>query len=235
MGPYSIAFPVSVKREEKNTGLVVPVGSYVKAKIVSGVQVPTGETYPALLQLDYAFIKPNNRRIDLSGCFVVAKAEGDLSTERLQMSPHSISCYGPRGMYFKREKLNGWVSDTLDNDFALNAEVKLNQGRVAQAAFAKALLDGLGSSLERNTRSIGGKGIDDEKPDVILRDSGQKVGSQVADYYLSYVKGLRPTLKVTSGRDCWVIMGTELELPYEYFKKEDSDETQFDYLTDIFK
>ncbi|MGE3682707.1 MAG: hypothetical protein AB7G93_13360 [Bdellovibrionales bacterium] len=233
-GPYSITFPVAVKREEKATGVVIPSGSYVKAKIVSGVQVPMGETYPTLLQLDYAFIKPSNRRVDLTGCFVVAKAEGDISTERLQMSPHSMSCYNARGMYFKRDKLVGWASDTRDNDFALRAEVNLNQGRVAQTAFAKALIDGLGASLERNTKSIGGKGIDDFNPDIILKDSGQKVGGMVADFYLSYLKGLRPTMKVTSGRDAWLVFGTDIELPYEYFKKEESDEAKFDFVTDIF-
>ncbi len=235
VGPYSITFPVAVAREDKPTGVVIPSGSYVKAKIVSGVQVPMGETYPALLQLDYAFVKPNNRRIDLSGCFIVAKAEGDLSTERLQMSPHSISCYNAHGMYFKRDKLVGWAADTKDNDFALRAEVNLNQGRVAQTAFAKALIDGLGQSLERGTKSMGGKGVDDQSPAVIVKEGGQQVGSMVADYYLSYLKGLRPTMKVTSGRDAWLVMGSDIELPYEFFKKEALDETNFEFVTDLFR
>ena len=234
-GPYSISFPVAVAREDKPTGVVVPTGSYVRAKIISGVQVPMGETYPALLQLDYAFVKPNNRRIDLSGCFIVAKAEGDLSTERLKVSPHAMSCYNSHGMYFKRDKLVGWASDTRDNDFGLKAEVNLNQGRVAQTAFAKALIDGLGQSLERGTKSIGGKGIDDQTPAVVLRDSGQQVGSLVADFYLSYLKGLRPTMKVTSGRDAWLVMGSDIELPYEFFKKEDSSESNFEYTVDLFR
>ncbi len=234
-GPYSITFPVAVAREDKATGVVIPTGSYVKAKIVSGVQVPMGETYPALLQLDYAFVKPNNRRVDLSGCFIVAKAEGDLSTERLQMSPHSMSCYNSHGMYFKRDKLVGWAADTKDNDFALKAEVNLNQGRVAQTAFAKALIDGLGQSLERGTKSVGGKGIDDQAPAVVLRESGQQVGSMVADFYLSYMKGLRPTMKVTSGRDAWLVLGSDVELPYEFFKKEDSGEGSFEFVTDLFR
>jgi len=235
VGPYSITFPVAVAREDKPTGVVIPSGSYVKAKIVSGVQVPMGETYPALLQLDYAFVKPSNRRIDLSGCFIVAKAEGDLSTERLQMSPHSMSCYNSQGMYFKRDKLVGWAADTKDNDFALRAEVNLNQGRVAQTAFAKALIDGLGQSLERGAKSVGGKGIDDQTPAVVLRESGQQVGSMVADFYLSYMKGLRPTMKVTSGRDAWLVMGSDIDLPYEFFKKEDSGEGNFEFITDLFR
>lgn len=234
-GPYSITFPVAVAREDKPLGVVIPSGSYVKTKVVSGVQVPMGETYPALLQIDYAFVKPNNKRIDLSGCFIVAKAEGDLSTERLQMSPHSISCYNKSGMYFKKDKLVGWAADTKDNDFALRAEVNLNQGRVAQSAFAKALIDGLGQSLERNTKSVGGKGIDDQSPSVVLKESGQQVGSMVADFYLSYIKGLRPTMKVTSGRDAWLVLGSDIELPYEFFKKEDSNENNFEFVTDLFR
>lgn len=234
-GPYSISFPVTVAREDKPLGVVVPSGSYVKTKVLSGVQVPMGETYPALLQVDYAFVKPNNKRIDLSGCFIVAKAEGDISTERLQMSPHSISCYNKSGMYFKKDKLVGWAADTKDNDFALRAEVNLNQGRVAQSAFAKALIDGLGQSLERNTKSMGGKGIEDQSPSVVLKESGQQVGSMVADFYLSYLKGLRPTMKVTSGREAWLVLGSDIELPYEFFKKEDSSENSFEFVTDLFR
>jgi hypothetical protein len=233
-GPYSISFPVAVKREEKPTGIVIPTGSYVKAKVVSGVQVPMGETYPVLLQLDFAFIKPSQRKLDLSGCFIVAKAEGDFSTERLQMSPHSMSCYNSTGLYFKKDKLVGWASDPSDNDFALKGEVNLHQGRLAQTAFAKAIIDGLGQSLERNTKSIGGKGIDDSEPQVILRDGGQKVGGMVADYYLSYLKGLRPTMKAGSGRDAWLVMGTDVELPNGFMSKEESDGNQGGTSTDIF-
>ncbi len=233
---------------EKNSGLDnlaligiqrrgVTMARRIKSNLdnIEGVQVPMGETYPALLQIDYAFVKPNNKRIDLSGCFIVAKAEGDLSTERLQMSPHSISCYNKSGMYFKKDKLVGWAADTKDNDFALRAEVNLNQGRVAQSAFAKALIDGLGQSLERNTKSVGGKGIDDQSPSVVIKESGQQVGSMVADFYLSYLKGLRPTMKVTSGRDAWLVLGSDIELPYEFFKKEDSNENNFEFVTDLFR
>lgn len=234
-GPYSITFPVAVAREDKPIGVVIPTGSYVKAKVVGGVQVPMGETYPALLQLDYAFIVPNNRRIDLSGCFIVAKAEGDFSTERMQMSPHSMTCYNKSGMYFKRDKLVGWAADTKDNDFALRADVNLNQGRVAQTAFAKALVDGLGQSLERNTKSMGGKGIDDQAPTVVLKDSGQQVGSMVADFYLTYLKGLRPTMRASSGRDTWLVLGSDVELPYDFFKKEDASENSFEFVTDLFR
>ena len=82
-GPDLIAFPV--KADAKTDGVVLPAGSYVKAKILTGVEVPEGKTYPVLMVLDFSYVAPNDNKIDLTGCFMIAKAEGDLSTERVQM------------------------------------------------------------------------------------------------------------------------------------------------------
>ena len=46
-GPGVISFPVKHKRKEE--GVTLPSGSYVKAKLMTGIDAPEGKTYPVLL------------------------------------------------------------------------------------------------------------------------------------------------------------------------------------------
>src|SRR5690606_18276334 len=76
-GPAIISFPVK-DTAPTDIGVVIPSGSYVKAKMMTGVEAPEGKNYPVLLQLDYAFVGPNRTKVDLTGCFGISKAQGDL-------------------------------------------------------------------------------------------------------------------------------------------------------------
>ena len=144
-GPDLIAFPV--KGEQKTEGVMLPAGSYVKAKILTGVEVPEGKTYPVLMVLDFSYVAPNDHKVDLSGCFMIAKAEGDLSTERVQMQATKMSCVSKRGKMFERE-VNGFVADDKDGSFAMQGKVNSKQGRVATMAFLASVVDGVGKAVQ---------------------------------------------------------------------------------------
>ena len=133
-GPAIISFPVESLTSSTVNKVIIPTGSYVKGKIMTGIEAPEGKTYPVLLQLDHAYIAPNDRRIDLSGCFMIAKAQGDLSTERVQMQATKLSCVSSSGKMFERD-INGFIADDKDNSFAVIGGVSTKQDRVAAMAF----------------------------------------------------------------------------------------------------
>ena len=97
----ALVFAVSKEAELDQTTTVLPAGSFVKARVVSGVEANTLEPYPVLLQLEYAFTGPNQSKIDLSNCFMIAKARANLSTERVIMETDTLSCVRENGEHFK--------------------------------------------------------------------------------------------------------------------------------------
>jgi hypothetical protein len=226
-GPDLIAFPV--KSETKTDAVVLPAGSYVKAKILTGVDVPEGKTYPVLMVLDFSYIAPNDHKVDLSGCFMIAKAEGDLSTERVQMQATKMSCVSKKGKMFERE-VNGFVADDKDGSFAMQGKVNSKQGRVAAMAFMAGVVDGVGKAVQaaQTTQSTNPLG---SSSSVLTGDSGKYMAAggaanaagMVAQWYLQQAQNLAPTVAVGSGRDVWIVMKDKVNLPEEFFKKERKD------------
>lgn len=238
-GPDLIAFPV--KSETKTEGVMLPAGSYVKAKILTGVDVPEGKTYPVLMVLDFSYVAPNDHKIDLSGCFMIAKAEGDLSTERVQMQATKMSCVSKKGKMFERD-VNGFVADDKDGSFAMKGQVNSKQGRVAAMAFLAGVVDGVGKAVQaaQTTQSVNPLG---GSSSVMTGDAGKyalaggasNAAGMVAQWYLQQAQNLAPTVAVGSGRDVWIVIKDKVSLPEEFFKKErkNGDEGIYSYFTRV--
>lgn len=222
--PYSVVFPVEVKASEEENGVVIGKGSRAYGKVIGGAEVPMGETYPVLIQLDHAFVMANNKKVDLKGCVLIAKSETVFATGKMKMEPDSITCYGPTGSHFTQNKIKGWFNDPKDDNFGMSAELKTNAGKKSLGVFGQSFVEGLGAAIERGSRSVGGQGVD-VRPDVVLQNSGQQAGIKAGQLFMEYLNGLKPTLKVTSGRDTWLILGSDLVIPYEFFKERQKHES----------
>ncbi len=234
-----IAFPV--KAEGKREEVVLPAGSYVKAKVLTGVDVPEGKTYPVLMVLDFSYVAPNDHKIDLSGCFMIAKAEGDLSTERVQMQATKMSCVSKKGKMFERD-VNGFIADDKDGSFAMKGKVNSKQGRVAAMAFMSGVVEGVGKAVQaaqstQSTNAFGGSTsiMTGDSTKYAVAGGASNAAGMVAQWYLQQAQSLAPTVEVGSGRDVWIVMKDKVNLPEEFFRKErmNGNESVYSYFTRV--
>ena len=242
VGAAIVSFPVK-KTKKQEISVTLPSGSFVKAKILTGVDAPQGKAYPSLLALDYAFIAPNNYRIDLSGCFVISKAQGDLSTERVQMQPTKLSCVSKTGEMFERE-VTGYVADQSDNNFALRGQLNSKQGRVMSMAFLSSIVEGIGNAVKQaqitqSTNAVGGSTsvLTGDEGKYLAAGGASNAASQVTQWYLNQAQNLLPTINVGAGQDVWVVLTDRVELPNDYFKKNKrgkNDQNEMHYLSRLF-
>jgi hypothetical protein len=223
-GPAVLSFPVESTGPRERTEIVLPVGSFVKAKLLTGVQSPEGKAYPALLELDFAHILPNKKTVDLKGCFMIAKSEGDLSTERVQMQATKLSCVARDGNFFERD-VNAFVADAVDNSFGVSGTVNTKQDRVAAMAFLSAVVEGVGSAVQmaqtsEQTSADGSsrRTLTGDKGKYIAAGGAAQAAGMVASWYLKQAENLLPTINVGSGQDVWVIMNASVDLPNAYFQ-----------------
>lgn len=224
-GSSIIAFPVKEVSKELTTGVVIPPGSYVKAKLMTGVEAPEGKTYPVLMQLDYAYIVPNKKRLDLSGCFMIAKSQGDLSTERVQMQASKLSCVSQEGKMFERD-VNGFVADDKDNSFAVMGSVSSKQDRVAAMAFLSSVVEGVGKAIQQaqttqSMNQIGGSSsiVTGSQLGYLGGGGAANAAGMVTQWYLRQAQNLLPTINIGSGQDVWIVMQETVRLPHDYFRK----------------
>ena len=224
-GPVVVTFPVKGEEKHERSEVVLPVGSYVKAKLLTGVEAPEGTPYPVLLQLDFAHILPNKKTLDLRGCFIIAKAQGDLSTERVQMQATKLSCVAKDGHMFERD-VNGFVADAVDNSFAVIGTVNTKQDRVAAMAFLSSVVDGVGKAIQmaQTTEQTSADGtsrrlLTGNQTKYIAAGGASHAAGMVAEWYLKQAQNLLPTINVGSGQDLWVVMNESVALPHAYFQK----------------
>lgn len=226
-GASIVSFPVKTSGAVylKRPSIALPTGSYVKAKLLTGVEAPEGKSYPALLQLDFAYVIPNQKRLDLAGCFIIAKAQGDLSTERVQMQAVKLSCVSKKGGFFERE-INGFVADDKDNSFAVVGSVNTKQDRVAAMAFLASVVTGISKAVQQAqttqqaTPLGGGQSIvTGDQAKFIGAGGAADAASQVTQWYLKQAQNLLPTINVGSGQDVWIVMQDSVDLPKDYFSQ----------------
>lgn len=199
---------------------VLPTGSHVKARIVSGVEANAREPYPVLLQLDYAFTGPNQTRIDLSHCFMIAKARANMSTERVMMETENLSCVLENGEHFKLEA-KGYVAGE-DNTFGATGTYISKQSQVLLAAVLASIAKNAGQAIADAQKTTSVLGID--KAATATNITGSKSafiagsalvdgGAMVAQWYLEQAKELLPSIGVGSGQDVFVVMLDTLKIP----------------------
>lgn len=237
-GPAIVSFPVKLTRKE--TGVVLPSGSYVRAKLMHGVDSMEGKPLPSLLVLDFAFVGPNQSKVDLSGCFMLAKSEANLSRERVDLQVNKLSCVSRKGKFFEKI-VNGYVIDDRDQKLSLKGKVNSKQDRVAAAAFLASVVEGAGKAIQsQNTTSattpLGGSQsiVTGDKIAHLAAGGVSNAAGLVAKWYLKHAESLKPTIEIKSGLEVWVVMNDKARLPNEYFhkaKRSNGNEKSFSYLS----
>lgn len=201
---------------------VLPLGSYVKTRVLTGVEANSDEAYPMLLQADYAFVGPNSTKVDMSGCFFISKAKGNLSTERVMGEITDMSCVRANGEHFKR-KVRGYVVGD-DSTIGVTGQLISKQGQVLAAAVIANLAKGAGDALalaqQSQTIAVGNTGsaatatnITGSTAAFVGGKAIADAGTVIANWYLNYATKLTPSIAIGSGRDIWIVMLDDVQVP----------------------
>ena len=116
--------------KEKERYAYLPLGSFVKCTLLTGVFAPTNESnpLPVLISVDEAFYGPNNTRIPLKGAFAIGKAIGDVVSKRAIIQIVSLSMALPDGKVFEHEGNLGYLAGE-DGHLGIEGTVIYNTGR----------------------------------------------------------------------------------------------------------
>ena len=240
-GPQIITFPVKAKAKPTQLGVTIPSGAFVKAKLLTGVEAPEGKALPVLMQADYAFIGPNRSRVDLSGCFMIAKSTGNLSIERVEMQVTKVSCVSKSGKMFERP-MNGYIADGSDNSFAVIGQVNSKRDRVATMSFLSSVVEGIGQAVAQTQTTTKASDVSGTTTSVtgsqaryIGATGAANAASAVTSWYLKHAEQLLPTINIGSGAEVWVILQESISLPNWYFKAHRDQSGGLSFLSNLLK
>ena len=155
---------------------------------------------------------------------MIAKSQGDLSTERVQMQATKLSCVSKSGKMFERE-VSGFIADDKDNSFAVMGSVNSKQDRVAAMAFLSSIVEGVGKAIQQSQTTqqvtpLGGSQsvLTGNQMESIGAGGASSAAGMVTQWYLNQAQNLLPTINVGSGQDIWIVMQDTVKLPNDFFR-----------------
>jgi conjugal transfer pilus assembly protein TraB len=212
--------------EEKKT-VYLPSGTTLKGKIINSFPAPVGgERFPAvLIELDGYARLPNNYRLDLSRCLVIAKGEGSYVLERAKLETYKLSCIlkngkvievSPKGMVVSGEDgLEGVKGKFLN----INREQMLTYlGGTTISGFFSALQQG---QVEKITTPSGTTTNIKDELRYALYGSLAQTWNEFARFYLEEAKKIVPVVVVQAGVPVYIVFvdGVSLEVSVDEIKK----------------
>lgn len=222
-----------IKIEEKAPGkryVYLPLGSFVKCTLLSGVYAPANESnpLPVLVSIDEAFYGPNNTRIPLKGAFAIGKAVGDVVSKRAIIQVVSFSTVLPDGKVFEHEANLGYLADS-DGRLGIQGELIYNTGRQLSLDFLSGFLAGGSEALSQAETSTVTGAYGQTSKNVTgntgrysmfsgLADSAQGM----SDYYQKQLESMIPAVKIEAGKKAVLVIqkGVQiegLEAPHDNF------------------
>lgn len=208
-------------------------GSFVRGITLSGMDAPTStgaqtNPYPILISVDQLAAMPNDRTMDIRGCFMQASGYGDLSSERAYLRLETISCIVNRdGREFVIDgHMKGYVVDN-DGKVGMRGKLVTKSGQ----ALSRALLAGLASGIAQafspskvpalNLKTNGDSSTTYQMPtpgqvgEVAALQGASNAMTLLANYYISLAEQMYPVVEVGAGRPVEVVVTKGFTVAYE--------------------
>ncbi len=196
------------RAQGQNVKNYIPAGSFVKATLLSGVYAGTGPDAPTtptpvLLSIKNDTVLPNDWNADLTGCFLMGNATGELSSERVQIRLERLSCVRQSGDVIDL-RVKGLVTGE-DGKVGLHGRLVSRNGKAIASAVGMGFLSGLGQAVSLSAQEV----RDGSNYDTVHVSNPWKAGfgkgaadsmNQITRYYLKLAERIFPVLEVDAGR-----------------------------------
>lgn len=221
------------ERKIKKISEYIPAGSYVPAKMISGVDVSVGITSGAdprqvLLRVvgevvSTGFGDKYLRNDKLIGCVIQAQATGDLSSEKAYLKPVIMTCAKDEENVLEIP-VKGYI--TSSGKVGIRGEIVSREVDFVTKSFLAGMVSGIGrglSDLSQPDTSITSSGfaLNAKKTAKELASAGIGEGisnssGMLSDYFIRRAEQYQPVISINEGTDVTIVF-------QEGFKIEDID------------
>ena len=205
------------KKVVKKIGTYIPAGSYVSAKMISGIDAGIGITAEAnprqvLLRIvgkviSAGFGKNYLTTNKLMGCIVQCQVVGDLSSEKAYLKPVVMTCAKSRDTVIEIP-VKGYA--TSNGKVGIRGEIVSREGDLVTKSFLAGLVGGLGSGAsqvyEPGYSLSGGFAVKQSGSDTAKNVLGSGLGkgfaessNRLSDYLIKRAEQYQPVISIDEG------------------------------------
>lgn len=201
-------------KPKKSIEHYVPAGTFVKARLVSGVVASTAvgsssDPQPIHMEMTDFGNLPRGFKTDLKRCFLIGSAYGDLASERVFMRLETLSCVERKTQEVIELKVDGYVSGE-DGANGMRGQIIDKSGPAMRNAFLGGFLSGVGGFIsDKNSGStqISPIGMTTQNAlsasELLKGGAGKGVGNameKMSDFYIKRAEQLQPVIEIEPGR-----------------------------------
>jgi len=193
----------------------LPAGSYVSAKVISGVDASVGlssasDPRPVLFRINgkaiSSLFKNKKLKTDLKGCIVTGAASGDLSTEKVFVRLLKMTCSKSKDTVIETE-IKGYA--TAIGKAGIRGQVVSREGNLLAKSFFAGVVGGMGNmssqalspTLEINsgvaTEQVNSRDILKQG----LSDGVSKSSDRLSEYLIDRAEQYQPVISIPAGID----------------------------------
>lgn len=207
------------QKPKKSIDHYVPAGTFVKARLTSGVVASTAvgassNPQPLHMEMTHFGNMPRGFKTDVKRCFLIGSAYGDLASERVFMRLETLSCIERKTGEIMELKVDGYVSGE-DGANGMRGIIVDKSGPAMRNAFVGGFLSGVGgflSDANKGVSQISPMGITTQEvlkaSEVLKGGAGKGVGNameKMADFYIKRAEQLQPVIEIEPGRSVDVV------------------------------
>lgn len=195
------------KVKKKGSKHYLPPG-FMDATLLTGIDALTSkqgkqDIEQIFFRISTPAVLPNAVKQNLTGCFVVANANGNLAKERVQVRAVNLSCMSADGSTYIDEKILGFVTDKSDGKRDLVGNVVNKQGSQMSWVLAASFIGELGNSATLNSfetnQNLLGTSATLDPSKMVSRSFGagvQDASQSYKDIILDYIKQAGPVVEM---------------------------------------
>lgn len=209
--------PVAKKKDHFQTEEYYLPPSFFSAKLLTGIDAKTSaegseEPKQIMFMVDAPAVLPNHIREDLSGCFVMANANGDLGTERIEVIVVNISCVSSDGNAVIDQPVLGFVND-MDGKRDMAGTVVSKEGSKLAWLFGATIVSAVGvevslAGVEQSQTALGAINTFDPQQSLQRSIGGgiKDTANAYKDIILDYIRQSAPVVEVGPMKDVTVVI-----------------------------
>jgi conjugal transfer pilus assembly protein TraB len=213
---------------KKPVEMFLPAGSILSGVLISGMDVPTGNSvmrdpFPSILRIKKEALLPNNFTADIRECVIVASAVGDLASRRAYLRAEAISCVTDQGKAVEAN-LSAYAVGP-DGRNGIPGRLVSQNGEAAMKSAWAGFLGGISdlagkSSLNIGENETGAFGVFQSAEamqtitgSAALQGAGEAM-ERLADYYIEIAEQMKPYIEINPGQsiDFIIQRGSSLRL-----------------------
>jgi len=207
--------------------LIIPPGSFVKAVLLSGADVPTmgnGSVgpIPIMLRVTSMAQMPNFWKANIKSCFLIGQATGSLSAERAYIRINKLSCVKNDGKPLVRS-VKAYVTGA-DGKVGIAGRVVSKQGSMLARTLVAGFVKGVGEAFNESQTTVSISPLGSTQsvaPDThtILRygigGGVSKATEELAKFYMKMANQMFPVIEINAGKDVDVVFLDKVNLSEE--------------------